>query len=47
MREGVKERGKEEEKEEQDVRNINQLPPVHTPSGDQICNLGMCPDCGN
>ena len=28
-----------------DVReNINQLPPVHAPTGDQTCNLGMCFD---
>ena len=25
-------------------RNINGLPPVHTPTGDQTSNLGMCPD---
>ena len=27
-----------------DVRNINQLPPVHAPTGNQTCNLGLCPD---
>ena len=27
-------------------RNINWLPPVCTPTGDQTHNLGMCPDWG-
>ena len=25
-------------------RNIDWLPPVHGPTRDQTCNLGMCPD---
>ena len=25
-------------------RNIDQLPPIRTPTGDQTHNLGMCPD---
>ena len=25
-------------------RNINELPPIHTPTRDQTRNLGMCPD---
>ena len=28
-------------------RNIDQLPPVCTPTGDQTHNLGMCPDQGS
>lgn len=33
--------GKESDRERNtDVRNINQLPPVHTPTRDQTCNLG-------
>ena len=27
-----------------DVRNMDWLPPVHTPIGNWIRNLGMCPD---
>lgn len=27
-----------------DVRNVDQLPPVHTPTGDQTQNLGMYSD---
>ena len=27
-------------------RNINQLPPVCAPTGDQPCNVGMFPDPG-
>ena len=25
-------------------RNIDQLPPIHSPTRDQTCNPGMCPD---
>ena len=25
-------------------RNFDWLPPVRTPTGDQTCNVGMCPD---
>ena len=35
------EKGEGREKEE---RNINQLPFIHTPTRDQTCNPGMCPD---
>ena len=28
-------------------RNIDQLPPVYTLTGDQTCNLDMCPNRGS
>ena len=31
-------------RERKEERNISWLPPVHVPTGDQTCNLGMCPD---
>ena len=34
-------------KREIDLRNIDRLPPIHAPTGDQTCNLGMCPDQGS
>ena len=42
-----RERGRERwgvERENTDVRNIDHLPPVCTPTGDPTRNLGMCPD---
>ena len=42
-----REEGKERERERNiNVGNINQLPPVHAPSGDPSHNLGMCSDWG-
>ena len=35
-----RERGREKQRQ----RNIDQLPPVHAPTGDRTCNSGMCPD---
>ena len=29
---------------EEGERNIGQLSPVHAPTGDRTCNLGVCPD---
>ena len=41
-------RERERERDRQtdiDVRNIDwSLPPVHALTGEQTCNLGMCPD---
>ena len=33
-------------RESERERNINWVPPVHAPTRDQTCNLGMCPDRG-
>ena len=38
----ISEKGKGKEKEREG--NINQLPLAYTPTGDQTCNLGLCPD---
>ena len=35
-----RDRGRDRERE----RNIDRLPPIHVPIGDQTWNLGMCPD---
>ena len=46
----LRERGREREKEREregniiDVRNIDWLPAVHTPTRDRTQNLGMCLD---
>ena len=41
----ISERGKEKERETlMWERNIDQLPPMRALTGDQTCNLGMCPD---
>ena len=43
----ILERGEGREKKRErniDVRNIHQLNLVHAPTGEQTCNLGMCPD---
>ena len=34
------------ERGKNDVRNIDWLPPIRAPSGEQTHNLGMCPDGG-
>ena len=31
-------------KEREKERNLDQLPPQRTLTGDQTCNLGVCPD---
>ena len=33
-----------ERETERDRETSDQLPPVHSPTGDRTCNLGMCPD---
>ena len=41
------EEGEQREREKErniDVRNINRLPPIHTPTGDGTHNLDICPD---
>ena len=39
--------GREKERQRNtNVRNINQLPPTRTPTGEQTYNPGMCPDPG-
>ena len=43
---GLTEREKEKESSMWD-RNINQLPPLHAPTGIQTHSLGMCPDRGS
>ena len=41
----ILERGREGERTRNiNMRNIDRLPLVHAPTGDQTCNLGMCPD---
>ena len=47
MRKREKARESERERERErnmDERNTNQLPPIHTPTGDGTRNLGMYPD---
>ena len=39
-----RERGREKERERNIVRNINQLPPIRAPTGDQTFNPDMFPD---
>ena len=39
-----RERRREEREKNQCERDIDWLPLVHAPKGDQICDLGMCPD---
>ena len=38
------EKGGKEVVKHQYERNMDRLPLVHAPSGDQTCNPGMCPD---
>ena len=35
---------REQERRKEKEGNIDQLPPVRAPTGDQSHNLGMCPD---
>ena len=42
VRERERERGRGRERERE--RNISRLFPVCAPTGDQTCNLGVCPD---
>ena len=43
----ILERERERERDAERERNIDQLPPVHTPTRDATCNLGMHPDRGS
>ena len=42
-----REKGRERQMQRERERNIDRLPPVHTPTRGATCNLGMRPDRGS